>query len=1079
MKSKGNRHFVWAILATALGVAVVWIVDDEVADRHLKEHRTQVVDKVKTVHAKLESALNSRLSLVQGLAAFVKSRKELAGARHERFAEEFNAYTDELLKDVGGIRSLQLAPDAVVTYINPLKGNERALGHDLMADPVRREAAERAIRKRHFVVAGPVELRQGGVALIGRLPIFLPLADDEKSERFWGFSIILLDLAPLLTEAGISDQASGLKFALRGKDGLGARGAVFFGDGAIFDADPVVQDVILPDNSWQVAALPVEGWDHTEELFPLRAFGGAMAVAIGGLLFVLFSGREKLATNEKRLRSAFEAIDEGIWDWNIVTGEVVFSPNWPKIFGYSLDEIEHHVDTWESWLHPDDKAEVMKAVNDHFEGRTPYYVSEHRMKNKDGAWLWILDRGKVIEWDNGGKPIRMVRADLDITERKRAEEALRENEERFRQIYENTPGMLHSIDRDGRLLNVSDYWLDTLGYDREEVLGRKVYEFYSEESRRYAKEETLPEFFRTGFAKELPFQVVKKNGEVMDVLLTAMAVRDDQGNFVRSLAVMIDITERKRAEEALRESEERFRTIAANIPGNVYRRILHADGRLTWAYLSAGLRDILELDPDEVMERPEVLLETLHPEDRARWQDALRKSAETLEPYDLEFRRITPSGKVVWLRSIARPHRRQNGDVVWDGVALDITEQKEAQAQLIRTSRLATLGEMASGIAHELNQPLTNMRMMAENALAYIESADVDADVQTRKLEGVIGQVDRMAGIVDHMRLFSRKDSAERETFSPTACAADAIGMVENQYRALGIRLEKDLPARCRNVSGHRFKLEQVILNLLSNARDAAAARADRAAREGREFVPEVSVRVAEDRKTDTVILSVSDNGGGVPGDVLDEIFHPFFTTKAEGQGTGLGLSISYSIIDTMGGRIEVRNAEGGARFDVILPVADEAHPRLPAPKPQDHVPQEQPPVAADRRGRLVRVLVVDDEEPTARNTAEYLEYAGYVATIAGNGAEALKLFASDSFDVVVTDRGMPVMDGNEMIRRLRALDPNLPIIAMTGQGAFDDGQTASTAGNDGAAAAGASVVLRMPVRLRDLEGHVRRLTRA
>ncbi|MCH6591266.1 MAG: PAS domain S-box protein, partial [Proteobacteria bacterium] len=693
---------------------------------------------------------------------------------------------------------------------------------------------------------------------------------------------------------------------------------------------------------------------------------------------------------------------------------------------------------------------------------------------RENAWLMADE----IRLSDGG----IFTIVTDVTEQKRAEAALRDSEQRFRDVAEAASDWFWEMGPDLRFTYHSERYFEITGFRPEEKIGTTRTRYVDPTDREADAEKWaahLADLETHKPFKNFEFSFTSNTGRVCHARISGTPIFDADGGFLGYRGTGTDITERKRAEEALRESEERFRTIAANIPGNVYRRILHADGRLTWAYLSAGLRDILELDPDAAMERPEVLIETVHPEDRARWQDALRKSAETLEPYDLEFRRITPSGKVVWLRSIARPHRRQNGDVVWDGVALDITEQKEAQAQLIRTSRLATLGEMASGIAHELNQPLTNMRMMAENALAYIESADVDADVQTRKLEGVIGQVDRMAGIVDHMRLFSRKDSAERETFSPTACAADAIGMVENQYRALGIRLEKDLPARCRNVSGHRFKLEQVILNLLSNARDAAAARADRAAREGREFVPEVSVRVAEDRKTDTVILSVSDNGGGVPGDVLDEIFHPFFTTKAEGQGTGLGLSISYSIIDTMGGRIEVRNAEGGARFDVILPVADEAHPRLPAPKPQDHVPQEQPPVAADRRGRLVRVLVVDDEEPTARNTAEYLEYAGYAATIAGNGAEALKLFASDSFDVVVTDRGMPVMDGNEMIRRLRALDPNLPIIAMTGQGAFDDGQTASTAGNDGAAAAGASVVLRMPVRLRDLEGHVRRLTRA
>ena len=539
-------------------------------------------------------------------------------------------------------------------------------------------------------------------------------------------------------------------------------------------------------------------------------------------------------------------------------------------------------------------------------------------------------------------------------------------------------------------------------------------------------------------------------------------------------ALQRTVAERKRAEAALRESEERLRLVTDALP--VLISYVGKDGR--YRFVNKAYEDWFGIPCEQVrgMHVRELVGDEAYQGLHERIEDVLSGQSVQYEA-KLPFQH----GGDRHIQGVYVPHFAENGGV--DGffaLITDVTEQKKAEAQLIRASRLATLGEMASGIAHELNQPLTNMRMMAENALVYVESADVDAAVQTRKLEGVIGQVDRMAGIVDHMRLFSRKDSAEKETFSPTACAADAVGMVENQYRALGVRLNKDFAAECGHVSGHRFKLEQVILNLLSNARDAAAARADRAAREGREFVPEVSVGVAEDRKTGTVILSVTDNGGGVPEDVLDEIFDPFFTTKAEGQGTGLGLSISYSIIDTMGGRIEVRNAEDGARFDVILPVADEilpvadeAHPRLPAPKPQEQ------PVAADRRGRLVRVLVVDDEEPTATNTAEYLEYAGYATATAGNGAEALELFTSDPFDVVVTDRRMPVMDGNQLIRRLRALDPDLPIIAMTGQDASDDGQTAPAAGNDGAAAGGASVVLRKPIRLSDLEGHVRRLTQA
>ena len=152
---------------------------------------------------------------------------------------------------------------------------------------------------------------------------------------------------------------------------------------------------------------------------------------------------------------------------------------------------------------------------------------------------------------------------------KRTGEILGASEARFRQIYENTPVMLHSIDKDARLLSVSDYWLEVLGYERNEVLGRKSYEFYSEESRRYAKEETIPEFIRTGFARDLPFEVVKKNGEVINVLLTAVAVRDEQGQFVRSLAVMTDVTERIQAEAYLRESDMILRAIIDNYPGQI------------------------------------------------------------------------------------------------------------------------------------------------------------------------------------------------------------------------------------------------------------------------------------------------------------------------------------------------------------------------------------------------------------------------------------------------------------------------------------------------------------------------------
>jgi len=289
MKFERLSTIAFGVLAAAICMTVVWFVDGQVVERHLGEHRSAVIDKLGATRAKIESALNSRLSLVQGMAAFDKSSDEIKRHQPDEFSEEFQNLTNEILKDIKGIRSLALAPDAVVTFINPPKGNEVAIGDDLRADPARRDAVERAIRERKFIVAGPVELRQGGVALIGRLPVFQP-SEGERKERFWGFSVIVLDLAPLLKEGGLLGQDTGLRYAIRGKDGLGAEGAVFYGEEALFDANPVIIDVSLPNGSWQIAAEPAQGWGgETTDRINLWVLGTVLAGSIGFLIFVLLN----------------------------------------------------------------------------------------------------------------------------------------------------------------------------------------------------------------------------------------------------------------------------------------------------------------------------------------------------------------------------------------------------------------------------------------------------------------------------------------------------------------------------------------------------------------------------------------------------------------------------------------------------------------------------------------------------------------------------------------------------------------------------------------------------------------------
>ncbi len=257
-----------------------------------KAQQVRIHERLMEARLDLEDVIRHRFNLVQGLVAFVKSRA--------RFTEgEFEKFAGALQGDLTGIRSLQLAPDAVVTYLTRRDANEGVLGHDLLADPERRDIVRRAIERREYIIAGPQQLIQGGTGLIGRFPIFLP---DGEADRFWGFATIVMDLQPLLAEAGLLDQESAISFALRGTDGLGDKGAVFHGAVSAFENPSEVIDVALPTGSWQLAAMPKPG-----AVFAQPGGGSiwlnvcvALALSIGVLVYILARRPQQLRLAARR-----------------------------------------------------------------------------------------------------------------------------------------------------------------------------------------------------------------------------------------------------------------------------------------------------------------------------------------------------------------------------------------------------------------------------------------------------------------------------------------------------------------------------------------------------------------------------------------------------------------------------------------------------------------------------------------------------------------------------------------------------------------------------------------------------------
>jgi PAS domain S-box-containing protein len=256
----------------------------------------------------------------------------------------------------------------------------------------------------------------------------------------------------------------------------------------------------------------------------------------------------------------------------------------------------------------------------------------------------------------------------------------------------------------------------------------------------------------------------------------------------------------------------------------------------------------------------------------------------------------------------------------------DISEQKSLQSQLIQASKLATVGKMAAGIAHELNQPLNIMRMAADNVLIRMEAGSADLEYARDNLALVSEQAGRMGKIILHMRVFSRQDKSDFVTFDPTRPVRNASELMRRQLQLQSIELNVDAQVPDLFVKGSESQLEQVVINMITNARDAILEQT-----KGEDFTGsrgKIDVLSESDPNGSVFRVRVLDTGDGIPEDVIAKVFDPFFTTKEVGVGTGLGLSVSYGIISSMGGSITARNTESGCQMSVELPLANDLDER-------------------------------------------------------------------------------------------------------------------------------------------------------
>jgi PAS domain S-box-containing protein len=696
--------------------------------------------------------------------------------------------------------------------------------------------------------------------------------------------------------------------------------------------------------------------------------------------------------------------------------------------------------------------------------REPFRDLELSAIAPDGSVGYISISGAPI-FDQQGRFKGYQGTGRNITERKRIEEELRSRQEMLELAQKSAGAVAFEwrIGADGLYRNrwspelAAMYGVPQEAFDGSFDRWKKL--IHPEDWP--AVKDAIKHALRTGdVATE--YRVVHPDGTVHWLHAKGRMFFGADGRPARMVGFMQDVTERKRVEQALHQSEERYALAVAGSNEGIFDWDLVSDR----VYVSYRAQELFGLPRGELW-RPrrdwrDIL--AFHPDDAPRLHHSIKAHIEGATPtYDVEFRIVLPDGGVRWFRQRGIGLRDASGKayrVV--GSIGDVTEKHEAEEelrslerQLRQAQRLEAMGTLAGGIAHDFNNILGAI-------LGYGEMALRDAPKSSRlrrDLDSIIVAGERGRALVDRILAFSRSGVADRVPVHVEKLVREALDLVSAKLPP-NVTLHAKLHAGSAAVLGDPTQVHQVLMNLATNAIQAMPAG-------GTLRVHLDALRIDTPRvaaigmlsAADYVVLKVTDTGTGIAPGIMERIFDPFFTTKEVGTGTGLGLSLVHGIVSDLGGAIDVASSVGaGSTFIAYLPRSGDA-----VGKSEDEEP-EMP------RGGGQRVLVVDDEEPLVRLATRTLEELGYAAVGFTSSTAALAAFRADPkrFDAVITDERMPGLSGSALIREVRGIRGSIPIVLMSGYvGAAVARQ---------AREAGAEEVLKKPLSARDLAASLARV---
>jgi len=748
-----------------------------------------------------------------------------------------------------------------------------------------------------------------------------------------------------------------------------------------------------------------------------REFSGPDILFVQALAHVLATALERARVEEALRRSEehFRSLTENASDIVTILGDDgilrYVSPSVERLLGYRSSELLGR-NAFE-FMHPDDLGPVMEALADAIQRPGTPYSATFRFKHADGTWRILESIGQAKQ--DQPDAYSVIVNSRDVTERVRQEEVLHASKQRLRTVVAGAPVIFFSLDPQGVFTLAEGKGLHSLGVRPKMLLGKSFFEILgdvpqavSDVRRALAGESVTARVELFGFEFEAQYS----------------PVREKDGSIAGVVGVATDITERRRAEEALRRADTASRTLVQQAPFGIFRAspdgtLLSVNPALVEMLGYASERDLLDQHLDKDVFRD--------PAERARYVTHLNEAPGAAETQAV-WRRSDSTP--ITVRLYGRAVRRDDGRVECHEIfAEDVSQRRDLEEQLRQAQKMEAVGQLTGGIAHDFNNLLTIILANAELLARGPDEASL-RDIVSAAVSGRL--------MVNQLLGFARRSALALESMHLGQLVNDLATVLRRVLPAdieLLVFADEDLP----EVSADGHAVEQIILNLVNNARDAMPQGGVLRLETSCSWISDAQRDVlGPGATTEYVCLAIDDTGAGMDEATRQRAFEPFFTTKPIGKGTGLGLATVYGLVKQHGGFVQIDSAPGaGTRLRVYFPVAEEASGRRRA--------SGGIAMPAALGGGKETILVVEDQAQLRRATVSTLERAGYTVLSAADGIEALQLLRQhpDPIDLVFTDLVMSRLGGRGLYQIDRREGRKTPFLFTSGYAGAGRGEEA------------------------------------